>query len=88
MYSTIFFKCIDEKLGEGKFGIVFHGILKQHKWMSVRMEVAIKMVKPPYTVQNVTSLLNEINVMTLVGSHPNIVCLIGACSSNAHKGKR
>nr|KAG5712834.1 hypothetical protein BaRGS_007431 [Batillaria attramentaria] len=60
-------------LGQGAFGKVVTGYCADQK-------VAIKLVKEGAPVSYKEDLVAEINLMKRLGTHPNIVCLIGACT--------
>ncbi|GFO04096.1 fibroblast growth factor receptor [Plakobranchus ocellatus] len=62
-------------LGQGAFGKVVTGYYQDQK-------VAIKLVREGAPVSYKEDLVAEINLMKRIGSHPNIVCLIGACTLN------
>ncbi|KAJ7369755.1 hypothetical protein OS493_036647 [Desmophyllum pertusum] len=44
-------------------------------------QCAVKTLKRTATDSDFKDLLNELEIMTLVGNHPNLVNLIGACST-------
>ncbi|CAG5122512.1 unnamed protein product, partial [Candidula unifasciata] len=60
-------------LGQGAFGKVVTGYYDDQK-------VAIKLVREGAPMSYKEDLVAEINLMKRLGSHPNIVCLIGACT--------
>ncbi|NP_001191646.1 neurite outgrowth regulated kinase precursor [Aplysia californica] len=60
-------------LGQGAFGKVVTGYYEDQK-------VAIKIVREGAPLSYKEDLVAEINLMKRIGSHPNIVCLIGACT--------
>ncbi|KAK3741699.1 hypothetical protein QZH41_016948 [Actinostola sp. cb2023] len=64
-------------LGEGEFGMVIEGKLTQEDGSVIRC--AVKKLKRTANVSDMKDLLNELDIMVQVGSHPNIVNLIGAC---------
>lgn len=59
-----------EVLGEGAFGLVRKGTLNG-------TDVAVKMLKEHPSVQNIQEFQQEIDVMKSVGSHPNVVGIVG-----------
>ncbi|KAL9980676.1 hypothetical protein ACROYT_G009289 [Oculina patagonica] len=84
---------ICEELGRGAFGLVCKGIMKapsrmtpslsvqktgkkRVKWM---VTVAVKMLEANAIQDQMNDFLGEINLMKAVGSHKNIVSLIGCC---------
>ncbi|CAG7675477.1 unnamed protein product, partial [Allacma fusca] len=68
-------------LGSGNFGKVVKGHIGF-------LAVAIKISKSKSeSLIYVQSLLKEIKIMSYVGNHPNIVNLIGACTSNIDKNE-
>ncbi|CAL1544980.1 unnamed protein product [Lymnaea stagnalis] len=60
-------------LGQGAFGKVVTGYYEDQK-------VAIKLVREGAPMSYKEDLVAEIQLMKRIGSHPNIVCLIGACT--------
>lgn len=50
-------------------------------------EVAVKMLKHCATMEQLKSLLSELKVLNYIGSHVNIVNLLGACTANLVKGE-
>ncbi|KAL9980673.1 hypothetical protein ACROYT_G009286 [Oculina patagonica] len=71
-----------EELGHGAFGKVFKGIMKvpsSKKKAKSTKTVAVKMLQENATSDQKKDFLDEINLMKVVGSHKNIVSLIGCC---------
>lgn len=86
-------------LGEGAFGLVRKGWLKELKGNTL-LPVAVKMLKGNTPFRNkikplhffhfsdspsqeqTKHFLREINIMKSVGSHPNLVSIIGCCVSD------
>ncbi|XP_060085789.1 uncharacterized protein LOC132565175 [Ylistrum balloti] len=60
-------------IGQGAFGKVVTGYYKESR-------VAIKLVRDSAPLSYKEDLLAEINLMKRIGSHPNIVSMIGACT--------
>jgi len=65
-------------LGEGEFGMVIKGDFTEDDGHV--MPCAVKKLKRAATESDFKDLLNELEIMTSVGNHPNLVNLIGACS--------
>ncbi|XP_068676392.1 uncharacterized protein [Montipora foliosa] len=65
-------------LGQGEFGIVVKGELTEEDGRIV--PCAVKKLKRSATESDFKDLLNELEIMSSVGNHPNLVNLIGACS--------
>ncbi|KAL9980660.1 hypothetical protein ACROYT_G009272 [Oculina patagonica] len=73
---------ICEELGQGAFGKVCKGIMKVsslEKKASSKITVAVKMLQENATPEQKNDFFDEINLMKAVGSHKNIVSLIGCC---------
>ena len=64
---------LQTKLGNGSSGSVYKG-----KWRNVT--VAIKCI-PIDTEESVQSIRSELQIMASLGNHPNIILLIGACTT-------
>jgi serine/threonine protein kinase len=76
-------RCItkSEKVGEGAFGEVFKGILDETSTGGVPgYMVACKSVTDP-SGDGAADLLQEATIMAQIGSHPNLVSLIGVVTS-------
>ncbi|PFX22514.1 Fibroblast growth factor receptor 1 [Stylophora pistillata] len=67
-------------LGEGEFGMVVRGELTEDDGNVITC--AVKKLKRTATESDLKDLLNELEIMTSVGEHPNLVNLIGACSAS------
>ena len=67
-------------IGKGNFGQVIRG-LYNHKL------VAIKTPRDFFNISQYKSLIGELKILSYVGSHPNIVNLIGACTTGLGKGE-
>jgi len=72
-------------LGSGQFGVVHKGSLTTN---GGKEAVAVKTVTPDVNVENFKALLSEIKIMIYLDQHPNIVYLIGACTTNIKRRKR
>ncbi|XP_065217235.1 fibroblast growth factor receptor 2-like [Planococcus citri] len=72
---------IGKILGEGEFGQVFQA---QATNISGRENeiviVAVKMLKDDHNDTDMMDLVSEMEIMKLLGNHPNILRLIGCCS--------
>lgn len=69
-------------LGYGQFAIVLKGRI-----VSQSLPAAIKISKPSNDVEIFKSLLSEIKIMMYVGSHVNILKLLGVCTSGIKRRK-
>ncbi|OXA39583.1 Vascular endothelial growth factor receptor 3 [Folsomia candida] len=75
-------------LGSGAFGIVYKASLTRRHVDSVSTQiVALKTVLPSPDVTFLKSLLRELQVLNFIGSHENIVNLVGACTSEVKRRK-
>ncbi|KAJ7374036.1 hypothetical protein OS493_009366 [Desmophyllum pertusum] len=86
-----------EELGKGAFGKVCKGILKTTSCMAHGLSVqktgkkrekstiivAVKMLQENATPDQKNDFLEEISLMKAVGSHKNIVSLIGCCTKSS-----
>jgi len=68
---------LQEKLGEGAFGEAFKGLLRIGGEIKL---CAVKKLKENATETEKRDLINELQIMTTVGEHPNLISLIGACT--------
>ncbi|CAG5122081.1 unnamed protein product, partial [Candidula unifasciata] len=66
----------NELLGNGQFGQVKKGYVKNN---GVKIPVAIKSLKDDASDKDKTDFLNELSILKQVGTHENVVCLVGAC---------
>lgn len=73
---------LGKNLGEGAFGKVVmaeaHGLMKAGQ-ITV---VAVKMLKEGHTDEDVKDLVCEMEVMKMIGTHVNIINLLGCCSQD------
>ncbi|EDS26442.1 fibroblast growth factor receptor [Culex quinquefasciatus] len=71
---------LGKKLGKGAFGKVFmayaDGLLQE----GVTSTVAVKMLKDEYSDTEVLDLVCELEIMKIVGKHPNGMNLLGSCA--------
>lgn len=70
----------NEILGSGAYGTVLFGTLDRNK------TVAVKTVSKPVDEMKLSALVAEIKVLDYVGTHPNIVGLMGAQISVLKQG--
>lgn len=70
------------ELGSGAFGVVYKGELKQDNGNVT--PCAVKTLKESATTEEIRDLYNELEIMTNVGYHPNLVNLLGACTEDGH----
>lgn len=74
-----------KQLGSGAFGVVYKaeafGIIDE----GITTTVAVKILKPNTDLFYAKSLISELNVMTHLGTHLNVVNLLGACTENIRK---
>ncbi|CAG2195014.1 VMP1 [Mytilus edulis] len=72
---------LGEPLGEGAFGKVFKaetvGLNK-----APTTAIAVKMLKEDATDRELTDLMQEMEVMKLIGCHENIINFLGCCTQN------
>ncbi|XP_056006443.1 fibroblast growth factor receptor 4-like isoform X5 [Ostrea edulis] len=69
-------------LGEGAFGVVIKGDAHGISGKNGVTTVAVKMLKEDATDRELTDLIQEMEVMKLIGSHKNIINLLGCCTQN------
>jgi len=67
-------------LGQGCFGQVFKGEAENIPDMEGPQVIAIKTLKSTATEKDKKDLLNELAVMKMMESHPNVVRLLGCCT--------
>ncbi|XP_038056080.1 fibroblast growth factor receptor 1-like [Patiria miniata] len=70
---------IEKEIGRGAFGRVLLGTALGIEDVDKRTKVAIKTIKEGADRQATMELLEELDVMKKIGSHPNIVRLLGYC---------
>jgi len=75
------------ELGQGEFGRVVLGTVSaalpnstEHALIDVRGTVAIKMLKEGHSDQDMADFVKEMEIMKRIGSHPNIINLLGVCT--------
>uniref|UniRef100_A0A8D0L4A5 receptor protein-tyrosine kinase n=1 Tax=Sphenodon punctatus TaxID=8508 RepID=A0A8D0L4A5_SPHPU len=67
-------------LGSGAFGKVVNATAYGISETGVSVQVAVKMLKEKPTASEKDALMAELKMMTHIGSHENIVNLLGACT--------
>lgn len=76
-------------MGAGQFGVVFQaqqiGSVHDSKDKQLR-KVAVKMIKSASDTSAVKSLLSELKILIHLGSHLNVVNLLGACTKRIADG--
>ena len=73
-------------MGVGAFGRVVKADAIGLKSDEPVTTVAVKMVKPNADATAIESLVGELKIMARLGSHLNVVNLIGACTKDISKG--
>ena len=71
---------LQDTLGEGAFGRV---ALARGTDMDPRQKtknVAVKMLKEGHSEQDIIEFVKEMQIMKVIGSHPNIINLLGVCT--------
>ncbi|XP_071795171.1 uncharacterized protein [Asterias amurensis] len=74
---------INEKLGNGQFGIVYQGTLSPKDCQLKKFApkpVAVKSLKLNATRAMKEDFLDEIKLIIDIGTHPNILCVLGCCT--------
>ena len=76
------------QLGAGCFGRVVKGEAVGVKDSEETVKtVAVKMVKSQTNVAALEALVGELKIMIHLGSHLNVVNLLGACTKTANRGR-
>ena len=70
----------------GQFGRVVKAEVSGMKGHDTKT-VAVKMVRSQANVSAIEALVSEMKIMSFLGSHLNVVNLIGACTKGISKGK-
>ena len=78
---------IGRKLGGGNFGSVHEGMTEDPIHPGQKNKVAIKSVNNPLDPAQIYSLICEIKVLDHLGTHLNLVNMIGACTTQFKNGK-
>lgn len=74
---------LHDVLGEGAFGLVRKGILIRP--LGTYIPVAVKMLKECPSLEDIKEFRREIEVMKSVGTHPNVVCIVGHYTQNVNQ---
>lgn len=72
------------KIGEGGFGCVYMGIIKNPRDSTKRLDVAVKQLGKT-GLQGHKEWITEVNVLGVV-EHPNLVKLVGYCAEDDERG--
>ena len=72
---------IEDEIGAGNFGRVFKGTVFGLLDSTSTTPVAIKSIKETGNSSDIIDLLAEIKLMSQINPHPNLVSMIGSCSS-------
>ena len=73
-------------MGAGCFGVVVKAEAVGIKGSDeISKTVAVKMVRSKTNVTALEDLVSELKVMIYLGSHLNVLNLLGACTKNIHK---
>ncbi|XP_003747397.1 fibroblast growth factor receptor 2-like [Galendromus occidentalis] len=73
---------LGQSLGHGAFGQVFKATAYGIRSSETSSVVAVKMLKPGFTDQEMIDLVSEMEVMKVIGTHMNIINLLGCCTQN------
>ncbi|NXI99242.1 FLT3 kinase, partial [Psophia crepitans] len=74
-------------LGSGAFGKVVNATAYGLINAGESVQVAVKMLKEKPDTSEKDALMSELKMMTHIGSHENIVNLLGACTMSVHLGR-
>ncbi|XP_065219190.1 plexin-A2-like [Planococcus citri] len=69
-------------LGEGEFGKVVQGEALGIVDENITTTVAVKMLKVKHSDADMIDLVSEMEIMKLIGMHPNVLRLLGCCTQN------
>ncbi|KAK2187383.1 hypothetical protein NP493_167g01010 [Ridgeia piscesae] len=73
---------LGEMLGEGAFGMVVKAEAKGISGKNGAQTVAVKMLKDDATDRELADLIQEMEVMKIIGRHRNILNLLGCCTQD------
>ncbi len=83
----IFIVILGVQLGAGCFGRVVKAEAVGLKGSEETIKtVAVKMVRSEANVSAMEALISELKILDYLGSHLNVVNLLGACTKQLHKG--
>ncbi|XP_015779761.1 PREDICTED: fibroblast growth factor receptor 1-like [Acropora digitifera] len=71
-----------DELGSGAFGVVYKGEISEKNGNIT--PCAVKALKASATDEEMRDLYNELEIMSSIGSHPNLVNLLGACTKDGN----
>uniref|UniRef100_A0A0L8HTJ0 receptor protein-tyrosine kinase n=1 Tax=Octopus bimaculoides TaxID=37653 RepID=A0A0L8HTJ0_OCTBM len=71
-----------KQLGSGAFGVVVKAEAIGIGGCKGRVSVAVKMLKEDATERELADLVQEMEVMKVIGAHKNIINLLGCCTQN------
>lgn len=80
-------KYLGGELGSGAFGRVVKAEAVGLTQEEPITTVAVKMTRSTTNVAAVEAIVSELKIMIHLGSHLNVVNLLGACTKNAFRGK-
>ncbi|XP_065218245.1 fibroblast growth factor receptor homolog 1-like [Planococcus citri] len=69
-------------LGEGEFGRVVQSEASDIIDENITTTVAVKMLKVKHSDEDMIDLVSEMEIMKLIGMHPNVLRLLGCCTQN------
>ncbi|XP_077409823.1 receptor-type tyrosine-protein kinase FLT3-like [Vanacampus margaritifer] len=73
---------LGKELGSGAFGMVVQATAYGIKKAGVSQQVAVKMLKEKHQEVEKEALMSELKMLTHIGSHANVVNLLGACTGS------
>lgn len=73
---------LKESLGEGAFGKVVKAEAKGITEGEVSTTVAVKMLKEGHTDQDMIDLVQEMDMMKMIGKHENVINLLKTCTQS------
>lgn len=79
------FELTEKQLGSGAFGVVFKAEAIGIIHPNVTSTVAVKMIKPNSESFYTKALISELKIMIHIGTHLNVVNLLGACTEDLAK---
>ena len=84
-----FYHCyLGEQLGAGCFGVVVKANAAGIKGSDeISKTVAVKMLPSKTNDAALKDLVSELKVLIYLGSHLNVLNLLGACTKRIHKGR-